>query len=58
VKLKIPKVFAIDEKTARKNPIQQLAENSRRVEGILRRLPEAPSKGFCLNQVREQERYL
>ena len=46
MKLKIPRVFAIDEKTARKNPILQLSENSRRMEGNLATFTRGSLKGF------------
>lgn len=51
MKLKIPKVFAIDEKTARKNPIQQLSENSRRVEGHLATFTRGTLKGFLFEPI-------
>jgi len=46
VKLIIPSVFAIDERTARKNPIQRLAERSRSIDGNLATFTRDRLKGF------------
>lgn len=46
MKLVIPRVFAIDDRTARKNPIQRLAEDSRRVNGNLATFTRGTLKGF------------
>ena len=46
MKLVIPRVFAIDDRTARKNPIQRLAEDSCRVNGNLATFTRGTLKGF------------
>lgn len=46
MKLIIPSIFAIDERTARKNPIQRLAERPRRIDGNLATFTRDRLKGF------------
>jgi superfamily II DNA or RNA helicase len=49
MKLIIPSVFAIDERTVRKNPIQRLAERSRRIDGNLATFTRDRLKGFLFH---------
>lgn len=51
VEVVIPRVFAIDEKTVRKNPIQQLTASARKVRGNLATFTCGNLKGFLFEPV-------